>query len=283
MSGVDIGSQGQLQPDIVSAGDGYGSQTLDVSGVIAFSQSMVTASANSGTTDTLTGITGADAGDEIYIRAASGHTLQMNTGSAPFARVATGTTITDDAPLHMIYDGTNWDVVVGAASGGGGGGSSSIDHTAMTIPTTTIATATLTQITTAFTTSGDDPNGNWDTVNDWYVAPSDGIYLIDWGLVWENNTTGSRVLRIVRRNSGGIQQKLWDFANLASSINNNNPIGLPSTSSWHWGSIHFDADATDYFQFYVYQNSGGDLDVRRYGFVNFDTSYIRISHLGSRA
>jgi hypothetical protein len=125
----------------------------------------------------------------------------------------------------------------------------------------TISNATLTAV--AFTQETLDTNGFHDnsTNNTRVTIPSGyaGKYMFIWNQVWTSNSTGYRKANLYL--NGASTSQLFSVA----------AANGDQTSAT--GTVTFSASVGDYFEVYVIQNSGGNLDM-------IDNSYFQVIYLG---
>lgn len=200
-------TDGVMQPDVLSFGSGFSAVTLDGSGVLAYEQTLTLANSASGTSDTLTRITGGEIGDSIVLRAVNGHTITVDSGSAYFALDNDVELSGNDLLLLWCIDGDVWgDTLNGAGSGGGGGG-----------------TDELAKVSANDTTAG--------YLNGKLVAGS-GITLT------ENNDAGNETLTIAATGAGSTYS--------GARVYNSSNVSVPGTLALQtltWDTEHHDTDS----------------------------------------
>jgi hypothetical protein len=125
-----------------------------------------------------------------------------------------------------------------------------------------ISNTTLTAV--AFTQETIDTNGFHDNVtnNTRVTIPSgkSGKYTFIWNAVWSSNSTGYRKANLYLNGSSNSQ--------LATAV------AVNGDQTALTGTVTFSATAGDYFEVYVYQSSGGALDL-------IDNSYFQVYYLGA--
>ena len=272
-SGNYFGTNGQLQPDILSGGRQFNSQTIS-SGAITYTYTLAALSAESGTTDDLTTISSADAGDIIIIKAASGHTITAKTTGN--IAISADYEISGDTTLTLVYDGSNWCPL---GSGAGGGSSdNSVDYGFVRRNTTTLSISNTTYTLVQFDTAHDDQTSMWDGANYWFVIANGGVYHYEFNIHWANNSTGRRIVLVQLYDVASSTDDHFDYTALGSSINGNSLYGSQMSGS---GSAYI---PTNYkIGLRVYQNSGGSLNLLGTNVSNNYRSYFKIARIGARA
>lgn len=245
-----FGTQGQLQPDILSAGRQFNAQTIS-SGAITYTYTLVTLSAESGTTDDLLSINSAEDGNIAILKAASGHTITVK--STVNIAVSADTELSGDATLALVYDGTNWLPIAGASIGGGGGGTS--DISCLVYRNTTLNVPNNSNTTITWNAEDYDTDSMHSTLvnTERITFNTAGKYQVN-VQIWfaDTGSTGRRALQVARR-TGGVVQEQYNQQVSAS-------IGDGSYQILSVNCI-VNAGVGDYLTCVAYQNSGGSLSL----------------------
>ena len=156
-----------------------------------------------------------------------------------------------DTKREWVYDGTRWVQTNSASTTSGVTSVSNLIVPPMVrIARTTgqtVANTTWVYVDTWTQTFGTD--GMWTASNNYIEIQTAGIYLVQYGGAWANNTTNDRLANI----------SLNDTVPGNSSIHTANvkAIGVSDTSIF--GSFIYSFAVNDRIRFQVYQNSGGNL------------------------
>lgn len=256
-----FGTQGQLQPDILSAGRQFNAQTIS-SGAITYTYTLVTVSAESGTTDDLLSINSAEDGNIAILKAASGHTITVK--NTVNIAVSADTELSGDTTLALVYDGTNWLPIAGA-SAGGGGGTSDISVYAYRATTQSISSGVATAIQWNIELFDTDTMHDTSTNPERITFTTAGKYQIEGQLTFGNSTSGYRVVYVYHRNSAG-------------TLIRGTRIMLEGTiqaSTFNAATIPFsfvvNASATDYVEVVFVQNSGTTMSIYNGSVTNHES------------
>jgi hypothetical protein len=104
------------------------------------------------------------------------------------------------------------------------------------------------------TQPANDIGGNYDSSTGVFTAPSDGYYNFSASVVWEDDTTGSRAIILVRNGGGSVPNNLAQTTvEAVTNAIQNTAVSCSVT--------HILLSATDTVSVLVAQDSGGNLDV----------------------
>lgn len=93
-----------------------------------------------------------------------------------------------------------------------------------------------------------DYGGNFDTSTYRYTAPYDGVYRVDYNLLLENIGTDKLTFNYIYVNGSAVRQM--------KMTTTSNPDDAHASFS-----VMLNLSASDYIEFYAYQNSGGSINV----------------------
>ena len=206
-----FGSENQLQPDIVSFGRQWNAQTANGSGEISYTHTRLSIAPNSGTSETITAITGADNGDLAIIRAQSGYTLEFTTTNFP--ALEADVTVDNNSPIMLMYDGSAWLPLT--ISGGSGGSSSAFSGALLTLSADQTISSGFGKTNVLFDTVITDTDSYYTaSTKGSFFAPFAGYFVIKAQLSCDTSSSGIR----------------------------NIEISSPSPTSKEYASIQFDAE-----------------------------------------